>query len=83
MPKRFLRRGALATTLLLGAGLFLWLVYQGLTWDLRAKDRGTSESYRALEVVRGNLRETVVVQRASESARRKIEEAGGKVEIVA
>jgi len=60
MPTRLLRRGVLATALLLGGGLFLWLVYQGLTWDLRSKDRGTREAYRALEVVRGDLRETVV-----------------------
>jgi HlyD family secretion protein len=66
MPTRLLRRGVLATTLLLGAGIFLWLVYQGLTWDLRSKDRGTREAYRALEVVRGDLRETVVATGALE-----------------
>ncbi len=60
MPARLLRRGALTTALLLGAGLFLWLVYQGLTWDLRAQDRTTTESFRVVDVVRGTLRETVV-----------------------
>ncbi len=66
MPKRLLRRGALAGALLLGAGVFFWLVYQGLTWDLRAQDRTAREAYRTLPVVRGDLRETVVATGALE-----------------
>lgn len=66
MPPRLLRRGVLSTALVLGAGIFFWLVYQGLTWDLRSQDRAGQESYRALPVVRGNLRETVVATGALE-----------------
>lgn len=66
MPSRLLRRGAISGGLLLVAGGFFWLVYQGLTWDLRAQDRGAREEYRALPVVRGDLRETVVATGALE-----------------
>lgn len=66
MPRRLLRRGSITAGLVLVAGAFFWLVYQGLTWDLRAKDRGAREEYRALPVVRGDLRETVVATGALE-----------------
>lgn len=66
MPRRLFRRGAITGSLLLVGGGFFWLVYQGLTWDLRAQDRATREEYRALPVVRGDLRETVVATGALE-----------------
>lgn len=39
-------------------GAILWLAYLGLTWDLRASEEG-ADGFRAVEVVRGSLRETV------------------------
>jgi HlyD family secretion protein len=47
-----------AATLTLGG--FLWLVYLGLTWDMRSAAREAAAAFRPVPVVRGDLRETVV-----------------------
>lgn len=41
-------------------GAFLWLVYLGLTWDMRSTALGSAAAFRPVPVARGNLRETVV-----------------------
>jgi HlyD family secretion protein len=43
-----------------GAGGFLWLVYIGLTWDLRSEESIGSSIYRPVRVERGDLNEMVV-----------------------
>ncbi len=44
----------------LGLAAFAWLVYLGLTWDLRSAGREAAAAFRSAVVARGNLRETVV-----------------------
>lgn len=44
-----------------GAGVgFLWLVYLGLTWDLRQEESASESTFKAIAVERGDLAATVV-----------------------
>ena len=54
------RRVATLAGATLAALLLLWLVYLGLTWDLRDADAGPPPEYAVVEVVRGSLPERVV-----------------------
>lgn len=55
-----LRRGAFYAAGAAGAATFLWIVYLGLTWDLRRSEDEPPAEYRRVAVRRGDLRETVV-----------------------
>lgn len=53
-----------------GLGAFVWLVYLGLTWDLRQREADAAVSFRTIKVVRGDLRETVAATGTMESVTR-------------
>lgn len=67
------RRIGRAATLLTGAVVLLivlWLVYLGLTWDLRRSAADPPVNFRAVRVVRADLRETVAASGTMESVTR-------------
>jgi HlyD family secretion protein len=49
---------------------FLWLIYLGLTWDLRKSEAEPAAAFRTVKVVRGDLRETVTATGTMESVTR-------------
>jgi HlyD family secretion protein len=57
---RRVRRAGLASAAAGAALGFVWLVYLGLTWDMRRAEREPPAAWRAVAVERGSLRETVV-----------------------
>ncbi len=61
-----LRRALRLLGALSGGAGFLFLVYMGLTWDMRAGSAGPDAAFRRVSVVRGDLRETVVATGALE-----------------
>jgi len=60
--QRGLRLGLVAAS----AVAFLWIVYQGLTWDLRGGETDPAASFVAHAVARQDLRETVVATGVTE-----------------
>jgi HlyD family secretion protein len=48
----------------------VWLVYLGLTWDLRRREGDSAATFRAVPVTRGDLRETVAATGTMESVTR-------------
>ncbi len=55
---------------LVGLIAFLWLVYLGLTWDLRNSGADPAVAFQGATVVRGRLRETVAATGTMESVTR-------------
>ncbi|MFI5397058.1 MAG: efflux RND transporter periplasmic adaptor subunit [Candidatus Binatia bacterium] len=53
-----------------GLLLFSWVVYLGLTWDLRKSEADPAAAFRAAKVVRGSLHETVAATGTMESVTR-------------
>ncbi len=53
-----------------GVVAFLWLVYLGLTWDLRKSESDPAVAFRTVQVTRGDLRETVAAAGTMESVTR-------------
>jgi HlyD family secretion protein len=68
------RSRKLLTGLAVGLGLLalLWLVYLGLTWDLRAGAREPDAAFRPVAVERGDLPETVVATGVLEPSARVV-----------
>ncbi len=69
------RRGRkLATALASGSGLLvmLWLIYLGLTWDLRSGVTEPDRAFESVSVVRGDLPETVVATGVLEPSARVV-----------
>jgi len=67
-----LRRAAVIAVGVFGSGLFLYLVYLGLTFDLRSADREPEAAYTPTKVVRGDLRETIVATGTTEPLARVV-----------
>jgi HlyD family secretion protein len=66
------RRAAAIAAAVLGSALFFYLVYLGLTFDLRAADREPEAAYTPTRVVRGDLRETIVATGTTEPLARVV-----------
>jgi HlyD family secretion protein len=83
IANRALRSIAAVTIAVAGLGL-LWLVYLGLTWDMRRAGEDVSARYRVVPIERGDLSETVVATGAMEPLARVIvqSEIPGIVEVV-
>lgn len=64
------RRGGVIAVSVLAAAAVLWLIYQGLTWDLRRGGEEPAAAFRPVHVVRGDLRETVAASGTMESVTR-------------
>jgi HlyD family secretion protein len=61
-----MRRGLKLGLVAAAAGAFLWIVYQGLTWDLRGGESDPAASFFVHEIAREDLRETVVATGVTE-----------------
>jgi HlyD family secretion protein len=61
-----MRRGVRLGLVAASAAVFLWIVYQGLTWDLRGGEADPDASFFAHAVERHDLRETVVATGVTE-----------------
>jgi HlyD family secretion protein len=66
------RRTAVTAAAVVGAFFFFYLVYLGLTFDLRSADRDPEEVYTTTTVVRGDLSETIVATGTTEPLARVI-----------
>jgi HlyD family secretion protein len=66
----FRRRAASVGAALAAGAVFLWLVYVGLTWDLRRSATEPAAEFRVVKVVRQDLSETVAATGTMESVTR-------------
>jgi HlyD family secretion protein len=66
------RRLAVALAGALGLPALLWLIYLGLTWDLRSGARAPDAAFRPVVVARGDLPETVVATGVLEPSARVV-----------
>ena len=79
-----MRRGAQLGLLAAAAAAFLWIVYQGLTWDLRGAETDPEVSFHTHAVGRDDLRETVVATGTTEPFARVVvqSEIPGIVDVI-